>query len=134
MTSASSMQEAGDSKLVLWDNPEGWDGEGGQRGVQDEGTRVHPSLFMSMCGKHHHNIVIILQLKKNLDSVLKSRDITLLTKVCIIKAMVFPVVMYRCDNWTIKRLSTEELMPSNCGVEEDSCESLVQQRDPTSQS
>ena len=103
MTSASSMQEAGDSKLVLWDNPEGWDGEGGQRGVQDEGTRVHPSLFMSMCGKHHHNIVIILQLKKNLDSVLKSRDITLLTKVCIIKAMVFPVVMYRCDNWTIKK-------------------------------
>ena len=37
----------------------------------------------------------------NLDSVLKSRDITLLTKVCIAKAMVFPVVMYRCENWTI---------------------------------
>ena len=39
----------------------------------------------------------------NLDSVLKSRDFTLLTKACSIKAMVFPVVMYRCENWTIKR-------------------------------
>ena len=39
----------------------------------------------------------------NLDSILKSRDITLLTKVCIIKAMVFPVVMYGCESWTIKK-------------------------------
>ena len=39
----------------------------------------------------------------NLDSILKSRDITLLTKVCTVKAMVFPVVMYRCDSWTIKK-------------------------------
>ena len=38
----------------------------------------------------------------NLDSILKSRDITLLTKVCLVKAMVFPVVMYGCENWTIK--------------------------------
>ena len=40
----------------------------------------------------------------NLDSILKSRDITLLTKVLIVKAMVFPVVMYGCENWTIRRL------------------------------
>ena len=40
----------------------------------------------------------------NLDSVLKSRDITLLTKVCIVKAMVFPIVMYRCESWTIKKV------------------------------
>ena len=40
---------------------------------------------------------------RNLDSILKSRDITLLTKVCLIKAMVFPVVMYRCESWTIKK-------------------------------
>ena len=39
----------------------------------------------------------------NLDSIIKSRDITLLTKVCLVKAMVFPVVMYRCESWTIKR-------------------------------
>ena len=58
--------------------------------------------------------------KTNLDSVLKSRDITLLTKVCVVKAMVFPAVVYRCESWTIKRVSTEELMVSNCGVREDS--------------
>ena len=56
----------------------------------------------------------------NLDSVLKSRDITLPTKVGIVKAMFFPVIMYGCESWTIKRLSTEELMLSNCGAGEDS--------------
>ena len=55
----------------------------------------------------------------NLDSVLKSKDITLLTKVHIVKAMVFPVVMYRCEGWTI-RLSAKELMLSNGGAGEDS--------------
>ena len=56
----------------------------------------------------------------NLDSTIKSRDITLLTKFRIVKAMVFSVVMYGCDSWTIKKLSTEELMLLNCGVGEDS--------------
>ena len=55
----------------------------------------------------------------NLDSILKSRDITLPTKVHLVKTMVFPVVMYGCESWTIK-LSAEELMLLNCGVEEDS--------------
>ena len=55
----------------------------------------------------------------NLNSILKSRDITLPTKVHLVKAMVFPIVMYGCENWTIKKLSTEELMPLNCGVGED---------------
>ena len=63
----------------------------------------------------------------NLDSVFKSRDFTLPTKVCLVKAMVFPVVMYRCESWIIKRLCTEELMLLNCGVGEDSWESLGQQ-------
>ena len=69
----------------------------------------------------------------NLDSILKRRDITLPTKVCLIKAMVFPVVMYGCESWTVK-LSTEELMFLNCGVGEDSWESFGLQRDPTSPS
>ena len=56
----------------------------------------------------------------NLDSILKSRDITLPTKVCLVKAMVFPVVMHGCESWTKKKLSTEELMLLNCGVGEDS--------------
>ena len=56
----------------------------------------------------------------NLDSILKSRDITLSTKVRLVKATVFPVVMYGCESWTIRRMSAEELILSNCGVEEDS--------------
>ena len=55
----------------------------------------------------------------NLDSMLKSRDIILPTKVHIVKAVVFPVVIYECESWTIK-LSTKELMLLNCGVGEDS--------------
>ena len=56
----------------------------------------------------------------NLDGIFKSRDITLPTKVRLVKAMVFPVVMYGCESWTVKNLSTEELMLLNCGVGEDS--------------
>ena len=56
----------------------------------------------------------------NLDSLLKSRDISLPTKFHLVKAMVFPVVMYGCESWTVKKLSTEELMLLNCGVGEDS--------------
>ena len=56
----------------------------------------------------------------NLDIILKSRDITLPVKVCLVKAMVFPVVMCGCESWTIKKLSTKELMLLNYGVGEDS--------------
>ena len=56
----------------------------------------------------------------HLDSIFKSRDITLPTKVRLVKAMVFPVVMYGRESWTIRKLSTEELMLLNCGVGEDS--------------
>ena len=68
----------------------------------------------------------------NLDRILKNRDITLPTKIRIVKA-VFPVVMYGCESWTIRRLSAKELMLSNCDAGENSCESLGQQ-DQTSQS
>ena len=56
----------------------------------------------------------------NLDSIVKSRDITLLTNVFIVNCMVFPVVMYGCESWTIKKAEPKELMLSNCGAEEDS--------------
>ena len=56
----------------------------------------------------------------NLDSILKSRDITLPPKVRLVKAMVFPVVMYECESWTVKKGECEELMLLNCGVGEDS--------------
>ena len=57
----------------------------------------------------------------NLDSIFKSRDITLPTKVCLVKAMVFPVVMYGCESWTVKKAECQkEVMLLNCGVGEDS--------------
>ena len=55
----------------------------------------------------------------NLDSIFKSRDITLPKKVHLVKAMVFPVVTYGCESWTVKKLSAK-LMLLNCGVGEDS--------------
>ena len=56
----------------------------------------------------------------NLDSILKSRNITLSTRVLLVKAIVFPVVMYGCESWSIRKLSAIELMLLNCGVGEDS--------------
>ena len=52
----------------------------------------------------------------NLDSILESRDITLPTKVCLVKAMVFPVVMYRCESWVVKKAECKKMMLLDCGV------------------
>ena len=54
-----------------------------------------------------------------LDSILKTRDITLSTKVCVVKAMVFPVVMYGCESWTIKKAEHQRIDALNCGAGED---------------
>ena len=56
----------------------------------------------------------------NLDKILKSRDVTLPTKVHLVKAMVFAVVMYGCENWTIKKAGYQRIDALNCGVGEDS--------------
>ena len=56
----------------------------------------------------------------NIDSLLKSRDITLLTNVHLVKAMVFPIVMYGCESWTIKKAECQRIDALNCGVGEDS--------------
>ena len=56
----------------------------------------------------------------NIDSVLKSRDVTLLTKVHLVKAMVFLVVMYGCESWTVKKAECQRIHTLNCGVGEDS--------------
>ena len=68
----------------------------------------------------------------NLDSILKSRAITLPTKVCLVKAMVFPVVMYGCESWTVKKAKLQRIDVLNYGVGEDSWESPGLQGDPTS--
>ena len=76
-------------------------------------------------GDCSHEIKICLLLggkvMTNLDSIFKSRDITLPTKVCLVKAIVFPVVMYGCESWTIKNAEGRRIvMVSNCGVGKDS--------------
>ena len=58
--------------------------------------------------------------QSGLDGIFKSRDITLPTKVCLVKAIVFPVVMYGHESWTIKKAEAKELMLLNCGAGEDS--------------
>ena len=77
-----------------------------------------------MDGDCSHGIKRCLLLGKiaitNLDSILKSRDITLPTKVGLVKAMVFPVVMYGCESWAIKKAGHQRMMVLNCGVGEDS--------------
>ena len=60
------------------------------------------------------------KVKTSLDSILKSRDITLPTKVCLVKAMVLAVVMYGCESWTVKKAECPKLMLLNCGVGKDS--------------
>ena len=64
-------------------------------------------------------LLLVRKVMTNLDSVLKSRGITLLTKVHLVKAMVFPVVTCSCDRGTVKKQSTKKLMPLNCGAGED---------------
>ena len=79
--------------------------------ITADGDCIHEIKRRSLLGR---------KVMTNLDSILKSRDITLPTKFRLVKAMVFPVVMYGCQSWTVKRLSAEELMLLNCGVGEDS--------------
>ena len=70
----------------------------------------------------------------NLDSILKSRDVTLPTKFCLVKAIVFSVVMYGCESWTIKKAERRRIDALNCGVGKDSCEFFGLQGDLISQS
>ena len=70
----------------------------------------------------------------NLNSILKNRDITFVKKFCLVKAMVFPVIMYRCESWTIKKAECWWIDLLNCGVGKDSWELLRLQGDPTSPS
>ena len=79
---------------------------------------------ISTDGDCSHEIKRCLLLRRkvmtNLDSIFKSRDIALPTKVHLVKATVFPVVMYGCESWTVKKAEHEELMLLNCGVGKDS--------------
>ena len=95
---------------------------------QIDGETVTDFIFLgskiTVDGDRSHEIKRRLLLGRkvitNLDSILKSRDITLPTKVHIVRPMIFPVVMYGCENWTIKKTEHKELMVLNHGVGEDS--------------
>ena len=79
-------------------------------------------------------LLLMRKVMTNLNSILKSRDITLPTKVHLVKAVVFPVVMYGCESWTVKKAESQRIGALNCGIGEDSWESVGLQGDPTSPS
>ena len=78
------------------------------------------SLQMMTEAMKLRRLLIGREVMTNRDSILKSRDVTLPTNVCLIKTMVFPVVTYGCKSWTIKKAKCQELIPSKCGAGEDS--------------
>ena len=83
-----------------------------------EGSKITADSDCSHEIKRH--LLLGRKAMTNLDNILKSRDITLPTKVCLVKAMAFSSSYVWCDSWIMKRLNTEELMLLNCGVGEDS--------------
>ena len=99
----------------------------------------HPTIssfaipFSSCSHEIKRRLLLGRKVMTNLDSIFKSRDITLPKKVHLVKAIVFPVVMYGCESWTIRKAECwfKELMLLNCGAGEDSWESLALQADPT---
>ena len=96
--------------------------------MNTKGSKPTSQTLFSWAPKSLQMVIAAMKLKDtpwkkvmtNLDSILKSRDITLPAKVCLVKAMVFPVVMYGCEIWTIKNVEHRGVMLLNCGVGEDS--------------
>ena len=79
------------------------------------------TLFYQYCSHEIRRLLLLgRKAMANLDSILKSRDIFLPTKVHLVKAVVFPVVMYGCEHWTIKKAEHQRIDALNCGVGEDS--------------
>ena len=96
--------------------------------LQIDGETVADFIFLgskiTADGECSHEIkrhlLLARKVMTNLDSILKNRDITLSTKVRLVKAMVFPVVMCGCESWTVRKTERRKLMLLNCGVGEDS--------------
>ena len=104
------------SPITSWANR--WGNSGNSDRVYFWGSKINAD------GDCSHEIKIHLLFRRkvmiNLDSILKSRDTTLPTKVHLVKAMVFPVVMYGCESWTIKKYEHRRIDTFNCGVGENS--------------
>ena len=77
-------------------------------------------MFENKSHEIKRHLFLEIKIMTNLDSILKSRNITLPTNIHLVKPMVFPIVMNGCESWTMKKVSAEELMLLNCGVGEDS--------------
>ena len=124
------------TKIMAYSSITSWQTEGGK--VETVTDFILLGSKITVDGACSHEIKRHLLLGKkamtNLDSILKSRDITLLTKVRTVKAMFFPIVVDGCENWTVRSLSAEEWMLSNCGAGEDSWETPGQQGDQINQS
>ena len=95
-----------------------WGNSGNSVRLYFGGSRITADGDCSHEIKRH--LLLGRKVMTNLDSILKSRDITLPTKVCLVKAMVFPVVMYGCESWTVKKAEGQRIDALNCGVGEDS--------------
>ena len=78
------------------------------------------SLQMVTAARKLRHLLLERKVMTNLDSIFKSRDITLPTKVCLVKAMGFPVVMYGCESWTVKKAECQRIDAFERGVGEDS--------------
>ena len=95
-----------------------WGNSGNSDRLYFWGSKITADGDCSQEIKRH--LLLGRKIMTNLDSILKSRDITLPTKFHLVKAMVFPVVIYGCESWTVKKAECRELLLLNCGVGEDS--------------
>ena len=93
------------TKIMAFSPITSWQLDGGKMEIVTD--FIFLGFKITVGGDCSHEIKVFLALGRNLDSLLKSRDITLPTKVCIVKAAVFPVVMYRCESWTKRRLTAK---------------------------
>ena len=91
-----------------------WGGNGNSERLYFHGSRITADGDCS----HKKHLLLGRKAMTNLDSILKNRDITLLTKVHLVKAMVFPVVIYGCESWTIKNAEDQRIDAFNSGVED----------------
>ena len=112
------------TKIMASDPITSWQIDGEMETVETVSDFIFGGSKITADGDCSHEVKRHLLLGRkvmtNLDSILKSRDTTLQTKVHLVKAMVFPVVMYGCESWTVKKAESEELMLLKCGVGEDS--------------
>ena len=95
-----------------------WENNGNSERLYFFGSKITEHSYRSHEIKRH--LLLGRKVMTNPDSILKSRDITLPTKVCLAKSMDFPAVMYGCESWTIKKAERRRIDASECGVGEDS--------------